>query len=151
MGTGKRLLRACGTSSRPSGYCLGSGLPGLPCPRVQPQGTRRRTCSARVGGAGLRGSQEGRGQARGPPAGTPRIRTRPRGPRGLGALSARISPFDLAERMLPALAVFSRKGFPSCVWVPPASSPAPPTRSELSPSPRPPPPGCPSLQSTGSV
>lgn len=97
------------------------------------------------------GQRKGGGRREGRPQG-PRASGRGLGgPRGPGALSTRIAPFDLAEPVLPALVVFSRKGSPSWVWVPPASSPAPPTRSELSPSPRPPPPGCPSLQSTGSV
>lgn len=81
MGTGKRLLRACGTSSRPSGYCLGPRLPGLRCPRVRPEGTCHRTCSARVGGAG--GQRKGGGRREGRPQGP-----RPSG-RGLGVRAAR--------------------------------------------------------------
>lgn len=136
-GRGSASSGACETSSRPSGYCLGSGLPGLPCPRVR---SRRAPAAelALLGWAvrGCGGQRKDGGQARAARRDSPHPDAA-RGPRGPGALSARISPFDLAERMLPALAVFSRKGFPSWVWVPPASSPAPPTRSELSPSPRP--------------
>ena len=62
-------------------HCLGPRLPWLRCPRVRPEGTCRRTCSARVGGAG--GQRKGGGRREGRPQGP-----RPSG-RGLGVRAAR--------------------------------------------------------------
>lgn len=90
----KRLLRACETSSRPSGYA-GSGCPGFHCPRrfAATQDTRHCDFICSGGRCGVAGVGEGRTGAGG------RACEDSASGRGLGvraapgALSARISPF----------------------------------------------------------